>query len=147
MKYSIAKFADCITSPVEGVIGDSRWQMWKCNMEIWPEHIYSSVSNVLASWVKGRFDYLNSSEYDTSHGTGVAGLITVGQATNSPSVTPEPDGCEIYDAPLYPIGQFKDQYANGFTGFLEELEQAVAEVRNDYGVRIFNLSINAILDV
>ena len=109
--------------------------------------IDSGVSNVLAPWVKGRFDYLDTSKYDTQHGTGVAGLITVGQATNSHAVTPEPDGCEIYDAPLYPIGPFKDQYTNGFTDFLEELEQAVAEARDDHGVRIFNLSINAISDV
>lgn len=109
--------------------------------------IDSGVSNFLAPWVKGRFDYLDVSDYDPNHGTGVAGLIAVGQTTNSPSVTPEPDGCEIYDAPLYPVGPFMDQYANGFTDFLEELEQAVAEARDDHGVRIFNLSINAISDV
>jgi len=109
--------------------------------------IDSGVSDVLAPWVKGRFDFLDPSEYDPAHGTGVAGLITAGQSTNSPVVTPEPNGCEIYDAPLYPVGPFMDQYANGFMDFLEELEQAVAEAREEYGVRIFNLSINAISDV
>lgn len=109
--------------------------------------IDSGVADVLAPWIKGRFDYLDASEHDPAHGTGVAGLITAGQAVNSPSVAPEPDGCEIYDAPLYPVGPFMDQYANGFTDFLEELEQAVVEARDDHGVRIFNLSINAISEV
>ena len=109
--------------------------------------IDSGVADVLSPWIKGRFDYLAPSEYDPGHGTGVAGLITAGQTTNSPSVAPEPNGCQIYDAPLYPVGPFMDQYANGFTDFLEELEQAVAEAREEHGVRVFNLSINAISDV
>lgn len=109
--------------------------------------IDSGVSNVLAPWVKGRFDFLDETECDGNHGTGVAGLICAGQSINSPAVTPEPDGCEVYDAPLYPSGPFMEQYANGFTDFLEELEQAVAEARRDHSVRVFNLSINAISDV
>ena len=109
--------------------------------------IDSGVAPVLESWVEGRFDYLDVSEYDPAHGTGVAGLIAAGQAANNPAVTPEPDGCQIYDAPLYPTGPFMDKYANGFTDFLEELEQAVAEAREEHGVRVFNLSINAISDV
>ena len=109
--------------------------------------IDSGVGPILDPWIEGRFDYLDNTEYDATHGTSVAGLIAAGQAANGPDVTPEPDGCKIYDAPLYPTGPFMDKYANGFTDFLEELEQAVAEASEEHGVRIFNLSINAISDV
>jgi hypothetical protein len=61
-------------------------------------------------------------------------------------VTPEENGCRIYDAPLYPSGPFSNHY-RGFVDFLEEVEQAVAEAQRDHGVRIFNLSINAVSDV
>ncbi len=109
--------------------------------------IDSGVAPVLDAWVVGRFDYLDGTEYDCVHGTGVAGLVTAGQAVNSPVVSPEPDGCQIFDIPLYPSGSFMDRYTNGFRDFLEELEQAVAEGREEHGVRVFNLSINAVSDV
>lgn len=109
--------------------------------------IDSGVGRALDSWVVGRFDYLDEGEYDVGHGTGVAGLIAVPQLVNSPTVAPERNGCMIYDAPLYPKGSFTDHYQTGFSGFLEEIEQAVAEARENHGVRIFNLSINAISDV
>ena len=109
--------------------------------------IDSGVAPVLDAWVSGRFDYLDETEYDPAHGTRVAGLVTAGQAANGPLITPEPDGCKVFDAPLYPIGSFLDKYPNGFTDFLEELEQAVAEAREAHGVRVFNLSINAISHV
>ena len=109
--------------------------------------IDSGVAPLLDPWIEGRFDYLDETEYNPAHGTGVAGLIVAGQTANDPTVVPEPDGCQIYDAPLYPSGPFMDKYANGFSDFLEELEQAVAEARDVHGVRIFNLSINAISDV
>lgn len=109
--------------------------------------IDSGVAPILEPWVEGRFDYLDYTEYNAIHGTGVAGLIAAGQAANGPDVTPEPDGCKIYDAPLYPTGPFMDKYANGFTDFLEELEQAVAEASQEHGVRVFNLSINAVSEV
>jgi len=74
----------------------------------------------------------------------VAGLMTVGQQVNGPAVAQERDGCQIVDIPLYPGGNsFADYYRNGFSGFLAEVEQAVAEARENHDVRIFNLSINA----
>lgn len=109
--------------------------------------IDSGVASILAPWIAGRFDFLDETEYDPVHGTGVAGLIAAGQLANNATVTPEPDGCRIYDAPLYPTGPFMGKYVNGFNDFLEELEQAVAEASEQHGVRIFNLSINAISDV
>lgn len=109
--------------------------------------IDSGVSPALADWIIGRFDFLDPSEVDTVHGTGVAGLVSVPQAANPAATTPELNGCLIYDAPLFPKAPFRNHYQRGFTDFLEELEQAVAEARNDHGVRIFNLSINAVSDV
>lgn len=119
-----------------------------------PDSIYpivgvidSGVGAALADWTVGRFDYLGPTEVDTIHGTGVAGLVSVPQSVNPATTTPELNGCLIYDAPLYPKAPFREHYPRGFTDFLEELEQAVAEARNDHGVRIFNLSINAVSDV
>lgn len=106
--------------------------------------IDSGVADVLAPWVVGRFDYLDVDEVDLKHGTSVAGLVAIGQVANSPEIAPEAAGCLIYDAPLYPKGSFAKHYPNLFIDFLEELEQAVAEAKNEHGVRIFNLSINAV---
>lgn len=109
--------------------------------------IDSGVGPVLDDWVVGRFDYLGPTEYNPTHGTGVAGLISVPQVTNGPDVAPELNGCRIYDAPLYPIGSFVAKYPKGFADFLEEIEQAVSEGKEQYGVRVFNLSINAMSSV
>jgi subtilase family protein len=107
----------------------------------------SGFSNVLSSWLSGRFDFLDPGEYDEAHGTGVAGLIAIGQGLNSAQLVPEPNGCMLYDVPLFPKGPFLAKYANGFSDFLEELEQAVTEASEEHGVRIFNLSINVTSDV
>ena len=109
--------------------------------------IDSGVATVLDAWIVDRFDYLNDDEFDAVHGTGVAGLIAVGQSANDHAVTPEPTGCQIYDAALFPKGAFYDHYPNGFTDFLEELEQAVSEARESHAIRIFNLSVNAVSEV
>lgn len=108
--------------------------------------IDSGVAAPLDDWVVGRFDYLSKGQFDAVHGTGVAGLVSVPQLTNHPTVTPATDGCRIYDAPLFPSGRFAAHY-RGFVDFLEEVEQAVAEGQREHGVRVFNLSINAVSDV
>ena len=109
--------------------------------------IDSGVAPILEDWVTGRFDYLLPGEYDKAHGTNVAGLLTIGQALNDPAVVPEANGCHLYDIPLYPIGPFMARYPRGFSDFLEEIEQAVAEAKREREVRIFNLSINAVAPV
>lgn len=107
----------------------------------------SGISSVLASWLTGRFDFLDETEFDGQHGTGVAGIIALGQTYNGPTVAPEAGGCLLYDVPLFPNGPFLNKYTNGFSDFLEELESAVAEASEDHGVKIFNLSINVTSDV
>lgn len=110
--------------------------------------IDSGVADILDPWVSGRFDYLSPTEYDAVHGTGVAGLLSVGQALNNTDVAPEANGCHLYDIPLYPLkGSFMTHYPRGFSDFLEEIEQAVSEAKNTQNVRVFNLSINAIAAV
>jgi Subtilase family len=109
--------------------------------------IDTGVASILDPWVVERFDYLSKEEHDTVHGTYVAGLISLGQSANSPAVTPERNGCLIYDAPLYPIQPFLSKYPGGFEDFLEEVEQVVAEANRNYGVKIFNISINATSEV
>ncbi|ADG11678.1 hypothetical protein B7G68_16605 [Caulobacter segnis] len=109
--------------------------------------IDSGVGECLEDWVVGRFDFLDETEFNAVHGTGVAGLIAVPQLVNPPTVVPEANGCQIYDVPLYPTGTFSEKFPRGFTDFLEEVEQAVAEASQQHGVRVFNLSINAVSDV
>ena len=109
--------------------------------------IDSGVASVLEPWIVERFDFLNESEYDPLHGTEVAGLITMGQTANDENITAETNGCMIYDAPLFPSDSFLIHYPNGFSDFLEELEQVVAEASTDHGVKVFNMSINAVSHV
>ena len=107
----------------------------------------SGIADCLSDWVVGRFDFLDKAECNPRHGTHVAGLVVAGQATNGPEVVPEPSGCQLYDAALYPSVSFQAKYPRGFVDFLEELEQAVSEASSEHRVRIFNLSINAIAEV
>lgn len=104
--------------------------------------IDSGVSDILSQWLVGRFDFLDTDEYNAEHGTKVGGLIAAGQTMNAANVVLEPSGCMLYDAALFPKGRFVDTYANGFTDFMEEVEQAVIEAKEEHSVRIFNLSIN-----
>lgn len=109
--------------------------------------IDSGVSAALDDWIVGRFDYLAVGDYDAAHGTNVAGLLVAGHSLNGPAIAPELGGCRIYDIPLYPRGSFNTRFPRGFADFLEEIEQAVAEAKEATGVRVFNLSINAVAPV
>jgi len=109
--------------------------------------IDSGISDVLDDWLVGRFDYLGKDEYNSDHGTKVGGLIAVGQTVNDSVVACEPSGCMIYDAALFPSKPFLQVYPKGFTDFMEEVEQAVIEAKAEHKIRIFNISINAKLEV
>lgn len=104
--------------------------------------IDSGVSNALAAWTVGRFDYLTTDQVNAAHGSTVAGLIIAGQAANGPAIAPERDGCQVYDLALFPKLPFNFVYSGGFAAFLEEVEQGVREAKDQHGVRIFNMSIN-----
>jgi hypothetical protein len=66
-------------------------------------------------------------------------------------VAPEQDGCQIYDACIYPdrnnTEAFRSYYPLGATSFLEELANAVAAAKEEFGIRVFNISINLLAPV
>lgn len=109
--------------------------------------IDSGVSEALTSWVVDRFDYLSEEDCDTNHGTRVGGLLAQGHNMNAGALAIEPTPCRLFDVPLYPKEPFLKVYPKGFTDFIEEIEQAVFEAKEGHNVRIFNLSINAKLEV
>lgn len=119
-----------------------------------PDGVYPKVGVVdtgiaapLGPWVLDRFDHLPIGQTDPTHGTFVAGLVIGAQAANGPAIGRDPDGCDVVDIPLFPTGNFLDWYGRGFEDFLEELENAIIEARDQHNVRVFNLSINVPAEV
>ena len=109
--------------------------------------IDDGLGQSLSSWTIGRHDFLDATEVDEEHGSFVGGLL-VGASTLNPTVRGlEPDGCELIDLALFPSTDFKVHFPRGFADFLEEMDQAIGEAKRDHGVRIFNMSINAISPV
>jgi hypothetical protein len=109
--------------------------------------IDTGIAAPLAAWTLGRFDHLPIADVDMAHGTKVAGLLVAGQGANGRAIAPESDGCDLYDLALFPKLPFNFVYKGGFTDFLEEVEQAVREAKEDHGVRVFNMSINCLTPV
>jgi hypothetical protein len=109
--------------------------------------IDSGIGSSLSGWTLGRFDHLQATDVDPEHGTRVATLMLAGQAANGPSIAPEPDGCELYDLALSPRTPFNYVYKGGFSDFLEEVEQGVREAKENFGIRVFNMSINCLTAV
>lgn len=106
--------------------------------------IDSGLSPALAPWIEGRHDLLDEDELDQRHGTFVGGLLVDGSGLNPAIPSLEADGCRLVDLGLYPKDDFFDTYPRGFDDFLEELEQAVIEAKANHGVKVFNMSINAV---
>ncbi|WP_439642627.1 S8 family serine peptidase [Gemmatimonas sp.] len=105
--------------------------------------IDGGISPALGDWVRHRVGVLAEEDRDEDHGTFIAGLLVAGQAINGPDVVPEADGCDLIDVDVFPPEPtFPQYYQTGVDGFLDNLEQIVAELRQQHGVRIFNLSIN-----
>lgn len=105
--------------------------------------IDTGVSSVLRAWTQDRYDFLDETQYDSSHGTMVAGILVGARGANGSEVGREADGCDVYDIPLMPRERFLDVYGpRGFEAFLEELEAAILEARDTHGVRVFNMSLN-----
>lgn len=105
--------------------------------------IDTGVSNnsALQKWCIGGIDFLDKSIQDLSHGTFIAGLISLSKHLNSHNELDEND-CKFYDLDLYPTtGDFDDYYPMGFIDLLKQLSEYIP-VAKAYGVRIFNLSLN-----
>lgn len=105
--------------------------------------IDTGVCSALNAWTQSRYDFLDEAQCDPSHGTMVAGILVGARGANGTEVGREADGCDIFDIPLMPRDRFLDVYGpRGFEAFLEELEAAILELRDDDGVRVFNMSLN-----
>jgi hypothetical protein len=107
--------------------------------------IDTGVTGPLKAWVVSRHDFLDEAQCDPGHGTMVAGVLIAARGANSPRLGLEEDGCDIADLPLMPRGPFLMVYGTrGFEAFLEELEAAITEARDQRGVRVFNMSLNVV---
>lgn len=97
----------------------------------------------LGDWVVGRWDPLAAQDMDHGHGTFIGGILVAGSAMNGPQTSTDADGVELYDIAVYPNSDnaFATYYRD-LTGFLDEVENAVAEAKAQHGVRVFNFSMN-----
>jgi hypothetical protein len=108
--------------------------------------IDGGVSAALEPWVVGRHGLLAPDDVDQSHGTFIGGLLVAGAALNGSDTNGDPDGVDIVDVDVLPddakSDAFGSYYPNGLTDFFDEVESAVANARAQFGVRVFNFSIN-----
>jgi hypothetical protein len=105
--------------------------------------IDTGVANCLDQWIVHRHDFLDVNEIDPSHGTCVGGVLVAAQSANGLEIGRELDGCDLVDIPLLSTKPFLEVYGTrGFEAFLEELEAALTEARDQHGVRVFNMSLN-----
>lgn len=105
--------------------------------------IDTGVCSALGGWVLTRYDFLEENDCDATHGTMVGGILVGARGANGQEIGREADGCDLFDIPLMPKGRFLDTYGpRGFEAFLEELEAAIVEARDEHGVRVFNMSLN-----
>lgn len=110
--------------------------------------IDSGLAAPLADWVLGVHDFIADVDLDPTHGTFIGGLLTSAASLNPSIPGLEADGCDLVDLPLFPRqGLFGSFYPNGFADFLDETDSAIGEAVTDHGVRVFNLSINAVQPV
>jgi hypothetical protein len=83
---------------------------------------------------------------DTQHGTFIGGLLVAGRSLNTQPAIAEADGCELADLALLPDDQqpaaFAQYYPNGVADFMDEVEASVSQLRTQYGIRVFNFSMN-----
>ena len=105
--------------------------------------IDTGISPLLNPWIIGRWDLLDPSDIQDSHGTFIGGIIVHGQALNGPSICPEPDGAYLFDIPLLPGNSpYSDYYGASPVGFIDEVDNVIREVKANRGIRIFNFSLN-----
>lgn len=105
--------------------------------------IDTGICSHFSGWVQDRYDYLDTDACDATHGTLVAGILVGARSHNGNDIGREADGCDLVDIPLMPKGRFLDVYGQrGFEAFLEELEAAIVEARDNHDVRVFNMSLN-----
>jgi hypothetical protein len=108
--------------------------------------IDGGIAPSLAGWVTTRWPLIADAHQDVAHGTFIGGLLVAGKTLNSQPAIAEADGCELADLALLPDDQqpavFAQYYPNGVADFMDEVEAAVRQLRAQYGIRIFNFSLN-----
>lgn len=108
--------------------------------------IDGGVGPALSDWVVDRWGLLAEADANPAHGTFIGGLVVAGRTLNGEEACPEPDGVELADVDVFPdeakAGAFSTYYGTGLDGFFGELDQAVGDVRQRSGVRVFNMSLN-----
>lgn len=112
--------------------------------------IDGGVSKQLDGWVVRRWGVLDSTHQQHDHGTFIGGLLVNGKQLN-PHMDIDPDGCMLVDIDVFPNsatpGVFAQYYPNGTSDFFDEIEEAVRVCVEEHGVRVFNISLNAISPV
>lgn len=112
--------------------------------------IDGGISSQFNKWVVYRHGYLAPTHSNHSHGTFISGLLTSAKSLN-PHIALDNDGCMIADIDLFPdenqSNLFEKYYSGGLSDFMDELESAVQICRSQYGIRVFNLSLNIVSPV
>lgn len=104
------------------------------------------IGAVLKDWTKFRWNLVADAHTDTDHGTFIGGLLVAGKSLNAQPAIADADGCELADLALLPDENqpsvFALYYPNGLADFMDELQAAITQLRSQYGVRVFNFSMN-----
>lgn len=108
--------------------------------------IDGGLGSCLDPWVRSRWPLLAAAHQDLEHGSFIGALLVAGQSLNKDTAIAEPDGCALIDVALLPKetdpAAFAQYFPSGLSDFLDELDAAVSQLRRQYDVRIFNLSLN-----
>lgn len=108
--------------------------------------IDGGIGSSLGQWVKVQWGLVSVTHQDTQHGTFIGGLLVAGRSLNTQPAIAEADGCELADLALLPDDRqpavFAQYYPNGVADFMDEVEASVSQLRTQYGIRIFNFSLN-----
>ena len=110
--------------------------------------IDGGVSSALEPWVTHRWGLVAPDDTDAEHGTFIGGLLVAGGPMNPGFLDASRPGCRIVDVDVLPADHggsgiaFDRYYPGGTPELFDEIEEAVGEMRQQHGVRIFNLSIN-----
>ncbi len=109
--------------------------------------IDGGISAATGDWLIGRWSVLDDGDVDEEHGTFIAGLLIAGSELNGADVLDETDGVDVYDARVFPVETSFDTYYLDLESFFEEIENTIISARQQYGVRVFNMSINVTIPV
>ncbi|AYF96917.1 S8 family serine peptidase [Protaetiibacter intestinalis] len=97
-----------------------------------------------SSWVVGHTGYVapvHRSIRREIHGTEIASIIVLGSELNPGFLNADED-CRVYDLDLFSADEYKKDYYPAEDDFFEVLRESVERAKQDYGVRVFNLSYN-----